>query len=86
MSVLCHGAIAVLYCVMIRSPHLLQELNRRYERRALANLSYDAALQRFAALWAEARELGVIDNEDWLVDLKPDLAIARFVNGLPPAA
>jgi hypothetical protein len=69
---------------MIKSPHLLQELDRRYERERLADLTYEAALQRFAALWAEARELGVIDNEDWLTDLEPDLAIARVLNGLPP--
>ena len=71
---------------MIEAPHLLQELNRRYERAALADLSYDVALQRFAALWAEALELGVIDNEDWLSDLKADLAMARVLNGLPPTA
>jgi hypothetical protein len=71
---------------MIKSPQLLEELNRRYERDALARLSYDVALQRFAALWAEARELGVIDSEDWLADLKPDLNIARILNGLPSAA
>jgi hypothetical protein len=71
---------------MIKLPHLLQELSRRYERERLADLTYDAALQSFAALWAEARELGVIDNEDWLTDLEPDLAIARVLNGLPPAA
>lgn len=71
---------------MIKSPHLLQELHRRYEREALADLSYDVALQRFGALWTEASELGAIDNEDWLTDLEPDLAIARILNGLPPAA
>ncbi len=71
---------------MIRSSHLLRELNRRYEREALVDLSYDAALQRFAALWAEARELGVVASEDWLTDLEPDLAIARALNGLPPSA
>jgi len=71
---------------MIKSPHLLRELNRRYEREAFAGLSYDVALQRFAALWAEARELGAIDTEDWLTDLKPDLAIARVLNGLPSTA
>jgi len=64
----------------------LRELNRRYEREALVDLSYDAALQRFAALWAEARELGVVASEDWLTDLEPDLAIARALNGLPPSA
>ncbi len=71
---------------MIRLSHLLRELNRRYEREALVDLSYDAALQRFAALWAEARELDVVASEDWLTDLKPDLAIARALNGLPPSA
>lgn len=76
----------MLYWGMIKSSHLLQELDRRYEREALADLSYEVALPRFAALWAEARELGAIDNEDWLTDLKPDLAIAHVLNGLPPAA
>jgi hypothetical protein len=71
---------------MIKSQKLVQELNRRYEREALVDLGYDAALQRFAALWREACELGVIDDEDWLTDLKPDLAIASVLNGLPPTA
>jgi len=53
---------------MIKSPQLLQELNRRYERKALADLSYEAALQRFSALWEEACELG---------------DVARVLNGLP---
>lgn len=66
---------------MIRSPRLVQELNWLYEREALADLSYEEALQRFSALWAEACELGVVDSEDWLTDLKPDLAIARILNG-----
>lgn len=70
---------------MIKSPQLLEELNRRYERDAFA-LSYDVALQRFAALWAEARELGVIDDGDWLTDLEPDLASARVLNRLPATA
>lgn len=76
----------MLNCGMIKSPHLLRELERRYERAELADLSYDVALQRFAALWAEARELGAIDDGDWLTDLEPDLAIARILNGLSPAA
>lgn len=71
---------------MIRSPRLVQELNWLYEREALADLSYEEALQRFSALWEEACELGVVDSEDWLTDLKPDLAIARILNGLPPTA
>jgi hypothetical protein len=71
---------------MIKSSRLLQELNRRYEREALHGLSYEAALQRFAALWAEARALGVDNRGDWLSDLEPDLAIARALNGLPPSS
>ena len=71
---------------MIKSSHLLQELDRRYERETQHDLSYEAALQRFAALWAEARELGVDTREDWLVDLEPDLAIARALNGLPASS
>ncbi len=66
---------------MIKSPQLVRELNWRFEQEALADLSYEAALQRFSALWAEACELGVVDSEDWLTDLKPDLAIARILNG-----
>ena len=69
---------------MIKSPQLVQELNRRFEREALADLTYEAALQRYSGLWEEARELGVVDTEDWLTDLKPDLAIARVLNDLPP--
>jgi hypothetical protein len=71
---------------MIKSSRLLQELNRRYEREALTDLSYEAALVRFAALWAEARVLGVDTSEDWLSDLEPDLAVARALNGLPPSS
>ena len=71
---------------MIKSPQLVQELNWRYEREALADLSYEEALERFSALWDEACELGAVDTDDWLTDLKPDLAIARVLNGLPPIA
>jgi hypothetical protein len=70
---------------MIRETHLLRELNRRYERETLQDLSYEEALQRFAALWAESRALGVDTREDWPSDLEPDLAIARALNGLPPS-
>lgn len=71
---------------MIKSTRLLRELNERYERDALHGLSYEVALQRFAALWAEARALGVDTSEDWLSDLEPDLAVARALNGLPPSS
>jgi hypothetical protein len=70
---------------MIELPHLLEELARRYERKALEGMTYEVALQRFAALWAEARSLGFDARDDWLADLEPDLAIARALNGLPPS-
>ncbi len=44
------------------------------------------ALERFEALWAEALALGVLGQVDWETDLEPDLAVARAVNGLPPAS
>ncbi|MGD2153342.1 MAG: hypothetical protein PVG79_08730 [Gemmatimonadales bacterium] len=70
---------------MIEPSQLLEKLNKRYEREALAGMTYDAALQRFAALWAEARSLGFDARDDWLADLEPDLAVARAINGLPPS-
>lgn len=71
---------------MIKSTRVLRELNRRYEREMLHGMSYEAALLRYAGLWAEARALGVDTREDWLRDLEPDLAIARALNGLPPSS
>ena len=71
---------------MIRSSKLLDELDQRYQREALRGLTYPQALARFAALWAEARELGASGRDDWETDLEPDLAVARAVNGLPPAS
>ncbi len=71
---------------MIRSSKLLEELDQRYQREALRGLAYPQALARFAALWAEARELGASGRDDWETDLEPDLAVARAVNGLPPAS
>ncbi len=71
---------------MIRSSRRLEELERRYQREAFIGLTYEDALNRFAALWAEARALNADFGADWEDDLKPDLAVARAVNGLPPAA
>ncbi|HYL22315.1 MAG TPA: hypothetical protein VEU74_11175 [Gemmatimonadales bacterium] len=69
---------------MIRSTALLEELEVRFQREALRDLSYPQALARFAALWAEARAVRPDLGSDWLEDLEPDLAVARAVNGLPP--
>lgn len=71
---------------MITSSSRLEELERRYQREAFRGLSYEQALARFSSLWAEARQLNPDVGKNWLEDLEPDLAVARAVNGLPPAA
>ena len=48
---------------MIESTRLLRELNRKYEGDTLRDLSYEEALLRFAALWAEACALGIDTRE-----------------------
>lgn len=70
---------------MIRNSELLRELDLRHERRVLETLSFQDALSRFEALWHEARLLNPKIGEDWRADLAPDLAVARALNGLPPA-
>jgi hypothetical protein len=70
---------------MIRSSPRLDELERRYQREAFRDLTLCEALDRFAALWAEARQLDPSLGEDWRADLEADLAVARAVNDLPPA-
>lgn len=70
---------------MIRPSRDLDDLERRFARERLARLTYPEALAIFAALWQEARELRPDFPGDWEEDLAPDLAIARAVNGLPPA-
>jgi hypothetical protein len=64
------------------------ELEARYGREAYRHLTYQSALELFEALWAEARALGAVTGEgaDWERDLAADRAVARAVNGLPPAA
>ena len=69
---------------MIRSTQVLQDFEARYQREAFRELSYEQALERFAALWAEALELNPDLGTDWLADLQSDIAVARAVNGLPP--
>jgi hypothetical protein len=70
---------------MVRSSDVLAALEARYQREAFRDLSYPEALARFAALWDEARALHPDLGADWEQDLAADLAVARAVNGLPPA-
>ena len=55
------------------------------EREATRRLSYEEALARFAALWAHAREVRPDLGADWEEDVQADVAVARALNGLPPA-
>ena len=55
------------------------------EREAWRGLTYEAALERYAAWWAYARELRPDIGDDWEEDVQADIAVARAVNGLPPA-
>ena len=71
---------------MIEPSAALADLEARYQRDAFRGLTYEQALARFAALWAEAVAIGADLQGDWLEDLDADLAVARAVNGLPPAS
>ncbi len=70
---------------MIRAGKALSELEARDQREAYRSLTYAEALSRIAALWAEARSLNPDIGLDWRDDLAPDLAVARAINGYPPA-
>ena len=70
---------------MIHSSKRLEELEAQDQREAYRDMTYAEALQRFEALWAEARALRPDFGDDWENDLEPVLAVARAVNGLPPA-
>jgi hypothetical protein len=70
---------------MIRDRQLLEEFERRYQMEAYEDLTYPEALSRYEAMWVLAREIDPELGCDWEDDLAPDLAVARAVNGLPPA-
>jgi hypothetical protein len=71
---------------MLRPTDRLHELEARDERERGRSLTYADALERYAALWREAQALNPSLGADWADDLTADLALARAVNGLPPAA
>ena len=70
---------------MIRDAGRLAEFERRYTSEEIGKLTYHDALAIFAALWCEAVALNPDFPGDWRADLEPDLAVARAINGLPPA-
>ena len=71
---------------MIRNTQRLRDFEARYRREAFRNLTYVEALAIFEALWIEARQLNPDFGDDWREDLEADIALARTLNGLPPAS
>lgn len=69
---------------MVRASPLLARYEDRYAREACRGVSYHDALELYAALWAEARQLNPALGEDWREDVAAALAVARAANGLPP--
>lgn len=69
---------------MIRNAQRLAALEAAYEREAFADLDLGEALDRFCALWRQARAVGAELGADWREDVEPDIEVARAVNGLPP--
>lgn len=71
---------------MIRNSERLARFEADDARRRFAGLTHADALCLFEALWAEAASLSPDFPGDWRADLESDLAIARAINGLPPAS
>ena len=70
---------------MIRDTQRLRDFEARYRREAFRNRTYAEALAIFEALWMEACQLNPDFGDDWREDLEADIALARALNGLPPA-
>ncbi|MCY3837484.1 MAG: hypothetical protein OXH09_02330 [Gammaproteobacteria bacterium] len=71
---------------MIRDTQRLRDFETLYRREAFRNLTYGEALAIFEALWTEACQLNPDFGDDWREDLEADFAVARALNGLPPAS
>ncbi|MDE0659406.1 MAG: hypothetical protein F4029_13780 [Gammaproteobacteria bacterium] len=71
---------------MIRDTQRLRDFEACYRREAFRNLTYEEALAIFEALWIEARQINPHFGDDWRQDLEADIALARALNGLPPAS
>lgn len=71
---------------MIRSSAEWARFERDDARRRGRVTTYAEALAVFEALWDEAVALNPDFPGDWREDIRPDLAIARAINGLPPDA
>ncbi len=69
---------------MIRSHDRIREIVAVWERSLYASMDYPEALARFAALWHQAMLLNPQRGQSWEEDVKPDIVLARILNGLSP--
>jgi hypothetical protein len=60
----------------------IAEIERRYAREVLSELTYREALAIFTALWVHAQRLNPDFPGPWEEDIAPDLELARVLNGL----
>ena len=70
---------------MIRPTARWKDFEANYRREAYRDLSFREALSIFEAMWVHARKLNPRLGEDWRADLQASIAVARALNGLPPA-
>ncbi len=71
---------------MIKSPDKVREIEETYNRSLYRDMHYEEALLRFEALWIEALSINIRIGKYWEEDVKPDIVLARILNGLPPEA
>lgn len=70
---------------VIADPRAIADLEDRLARSATAQMTFAQALAWYEGALVEVRALRPDFDADWLEDLESDFAIARAVNGLPPA-
>lgn len=68
---------------MIRPSPRLEEFERWYAREHVEKLTYEDALEIFAALWQHARAVNPDFPGDWREDVQVDIEVARVLNALP---
>ncbi|MCK4771596.1 MAG: hypothetical protein KAT18_01645 [Candidatus Latescibacteria bacterium] len=71
---------------MMRLPDKVREIEAAHETALYGAMDYGEALERFEALWIEAISLNPRIGQNWEEDVKPDIELARTLNGLSPEA
>ncbi len=71
---------------MMKSPERVREVEAAHATVLYKDMDYGEALTRFEALWFEALSLNPQLGQLWEEDVKPDIAVARILNGLSPEA